>query len=123
MANIGALSICSLLLSALALPNALAAEYALMPSPQTVHVGYFSAALKPPALFRRIIPIDRQARTATVAPGVVVPVPRPFFGVMGVAPLPAMGRISSAPCSLMLRIDQPFDWQGRKIKSRCIELL
>ena len=47
MANIGALSICSLLLSALALPNALAAEYALMPSPQTVHVGYFSAALKP----------------------------------------------------------------------------
>jgi hypothetical protein len=47
MANIGALSICSLLLSALALPNALAAEYTLMPSPQTVHVGHFSAALKP----------------------------------------------------------------------------
>ncbi len=44
MANIGALSICSLLLSALALPNALAAEYTLMPSPQTVHVGHFSAA-------------------------------------------------------------------------------
>jgi hypothetical protein len=39
MTNIGALSICSLLLSALALPNALAAEYTLMPSPQTVHVG------------------------------------------------------------------------------------
>src|SRR5712671_5702941 len=47
MANIGALSICGLLLSALALPNALAAEYTLMPSPQTVHVGHFSAALKP----------------------------------------------------------------------------
>src|SRR5271169_2202512 len=47
MANIGALSICSLLLSALVLPNALAAEYTLMPNPQTVHVGYFSAALKP----------------------------------------------------------------------------
>src|SRR5258708_13774468 len=47
MANIGALSICSLLLSALALPNALAAESTLMPSPQTVHVGHFSAALKP----------------------------------------------------------------------------
>jgi acetamidase/formamidase len=29
--------------------------------------------------------------------GVVVPVDRPFFGVMGVAPLPAMGRISSMP--------------------------
>jgi acetamidase/formamidase len=50
-----------------------------------------------PGFFRRIIPIDRQAKTAAVAPGVVVPVPRPFFGVMGVAPLPAMGRISSAP--------------------------
>jgi acetamidase/formamidase len=196
MANIGALSIGSLLLSVLALPNALAAEYTLMPSPQTVHVGHFSSALKPvltinsgdiisvetvssvdpeelaasgaappsavpeyvdairrdvtdrgpgahiltgpvyvngampgdvlelrilevdfavpygvnaqrpyagalpdefPGFFRRIIPIDRQAKTATVAPGVVVPVPRPFFGVMGVAPLPAMGRISSAP--------------------------
>jgi hypothetical protein len=47
MANIGALSICSLLSSALVLPNALAAEYTLMPSPQTVHVGHFSAALKP----------------------------------------------------------------------------
>jgi hypothetical protein len=29
------------------LPAAHAAEYTLMPSPQTVHVGYFSAALKP----------------------------------------------------------------------------
>ncbi len=173
-----------------------AAEYTLLPSPQTVHVGYFSAALKPaltvnsgdivtielvggpdpadvdasgvvppsavpeyartirrevtdrgpgphiltgpvyvtgampgdvlevrildidfavpygfnaqrpytgalpeefPGFFQRIIPIDRQAKTATVAPGVVVPVTRPFFGVMGVAPLPSMGRISSGP--------------------------
>jgi acetamidase/formamidase len=48
MPNIGALSIGSLLLSVLALPNAsLAAEYTLMPSPQTVHIGHFSAALKP----------------------------------------------------------------------------
>src|SRR5262252_10338257 len=30
-------------------------------------------------------------------PGVVVPVDRPFFGVMGVAPTPAMGRISASP--------------------------
>jgi acetamidase/formamidase len=176
--------------------TARAAEYTLMPSPQTVHIGYFSAAAKPvltinsgdivtiesvggpdpadvdasgvvppsavpeyirtirrevtdrgpgphiltgpvyingampgdvlevrileidfalpygfntqrpytgalpeefPGFFQRVIPIDRQTRTATVAPGVVVPVPRPFFGVMGVAPLPAMGRISSGP--------------------------
>ncbi len=47
--------------------------------------------------FQRLIPIDRKAKTATLAPGVVVPVTRPFFGVMGVAPLPAMGRISSMP--------------------------
>jgi acetamidase/formamidase len=178
------------------LPNASAAEYTLMPNPQTVHVGYFSAMLKPvltvnsgdivtiesvagldPAtvdasgivppsavpeyarairrevtdrgpgphiltgpvfvngalpgdvlevriqqidlaidygnnvqrpyagalpdeftgFFQRIIPINRQAKTATLAPGVVVPVTRPFFGVMGVAPLPVMGRISSMP--------------------------
>jgi acetamidase/formamidase len=196
MINISARLICSLLLSALALPRALAAEYTLMPSPQTVHIGYFSAALKPvltvnsgdivtiesaagvdpaavdasgvvppsavpeytrairrevtdrgpgghiltgpvfvngampgdvlevriqqielaidygsngqrpyrgalpeefPGFFQRIIPIDRQAKTATVAPGVVVPVTQPFFGVMGVAPLPTMGRISSSP--------------------------
>ena len=42
MSNIGALPICSLLMSVLALPNALAVEYTLMPSPQTVHVGHFS---------------------------------------------------------------------------------
>jgi acetamidase/formamidase len=50
-----------------------------------------------PGFFQRIIPIDRKAKTALVAPGVVVPVNGPFFGVMGVAPLPAMGRISTSP--------------------------
>jgi acetamidase/formamidase len=50
-----------------------------------------------PGFFLRIIKINRTAKTAEVAPGVVVPVTRPFFGTMGVAPLPAMGRISSAP--------------------------
>jgi acetamidase/formamidase len=184
------------LLFGLAVPFASATEYTLMPNPQTVHVGYFSAALKPvltinsgdvvtiesvagldpaiidasgvippsavpeyarairqgvtdrgpgphiltgpvfvngavpgdvlevriqqidlaidygnnvqrpytgalpdefPGFFQHIIPIDRQAKTAMLAPGVVVPVNRPFFGVMGVAPLPAMGRISSMP--------------------------
>ena len=48
-------------------------------------------------MFQRIIPIDRKAKTARVAPGVVVPLDRPFFGVMGVAPTPAMGRISTSP--------------------------
>jgi len=196
MSHLKALSIYGLLSFAHALPGASAAEYMLLPSPQTVHIGYFSAALKPvltinsgdiatietvggpdpadvdasgvvppsavpeyvrairrkvtdrgpgphiltgpvyingampgdvlevrildiefalpygfntqrpytgalpeefPGFFQRVIPIETQAKTATVAPGVVVPVPRPFFGVMGVAPLPAMGRISSGP--------------------------
>lgn len=196
MGNTATRMTCGLFFLALAVPAADAAEYTLAPSPQTVHVGYFSAALKPaltidsgdivtiesvggpdpadvdaagvvppgavpdyarairrevtdrgpgphiltgpvfingampgdvlevrildvdfavpygfnaqrpytgalpeefPGFFQRIIPIDRQAKTATVAPGVTVPVTRPFFGVMGVAPLPGMGRISSAP--------------------------
>src|SRR5258707_6630984 len=196
MSHLKACLIYGFLSFALSLPGASAADYMLVPSPQTVHIGYFSAALKPvvtinsgdivtietvggpdpadvdasgvvppsavpeyirtirrevtdrgpgphiltgpvfvtgampgdvlevrildidfavpygfnaqrpytgalpdefPGFFQRIIPINREARTATVAPGVVVPVTRPFFGVMGVAPLPAMGRISSGP--------------------------
>jgi acetamidase/formamidase len=49
------------------------------------------------ALWSRIIPINRQTKTAEVAKGVVVPVDRPFFGIMGVAPDITMGRISSGP--------------------------
>jgi acetamidase/formamidase len=43
-----------------------------------------------------IIPLDRQAMTATFLPGIVIPL-RPFFGSMGVAPPPAAGRLSSNP--------------------------
>jgi acetamidase/formamidase len=50
-----------------------------------------------PGFFQRIIKINRNAKSAEIAPGVVVPLERPFFGTMGVAPLPAMGRISSGP--------------------------
>jgi acetamidase/formamidase len=50
-----------------------------------------------PGFFQRIMRIDRQAKTAEIAPGVVVPLTRPFFGTMGLAPSPAMGRISSMP--------------------------
>ena len=50
-----------------------------------------------PSFFLRVIPIHRQTKSARVATGVVVPVNRPFFGTMGVAPLPVMGRISSSP--------------------------
>jgi acetamidase/formamidase len=49
------------------------------------------------ALWSRIIPINRQTKTADVARGVVVPVDKPFFGTMGVAPDATLGRISSGP--------------------------
>jgi acetamidase/formamidase len=44
----------------------------------------------------RIIPIDAKAMTAQFAPGIVIPL-RPFFGSMGVAPAPELGRVSSNP--------------------------
>jgi acetamidase/formamidase len=187
---------CAMLLAATAAVTARAAEHTLMPSPQTVHIGYFLASLKPvlsidsgdvvtiettaaivpdvvdkagvvppsavpqyqrdiygqvkdrgpgphvltgpieirgaepgdvlevrilaidlaldwgynrqrsytgalpdefTALWTRIIPINRQSKTAEVAKGVVVPVDRPFFGTMGLAPDASVGRISSGP--------------------------
>ena len=50
-----------------------------------------------PGVFQRVIKIDRTAKRAEIAPGVTVPVERPFFGTLGVAPLAAAGRISSGP--------------------------
>jgi hypothetical protein len=47
MPHVGTRLSSMLLLFGLALVEAPAAEYTLMPSPQTVHVGYFSAELKP----------------------------------------------------------------------------
>jgi len=44
----------------------------------------------------RIMPIDRKTMTAEYAPGIVIPL-RPFFGSMGVAPAPELGRVSSNP--------------------------
>jgi len=46
----------------------------------------------------RLIQMDRQKMTAEVAPGIVVPL-RPFYGSIGVAPAPALGRVSSNPPS------------------------
>ena len=42
----------------------------------------------------RIIPLDRRAMVAHFAPGIDVPL-HPFFGSIGVAPPPAMGRVDS----------------------------
>ncbi len=44
----------------------------------------------------KIIPLDRKSMTAELFPGIVVPL-RPFFGSMGVAPAPELGRVSSTP--------------------------
>jgi acetamidase/formamidase len=44
----------------------------------------------------KIIPLDRARMTANFAPGVTLPL-RPFFGSMGVAPPPAIGRYDSTP--------------------------
>ena len=44
----------------------------------------------------RIIPLDAAAKVAHFAPGIDVPL-HPFFGSIGVAPAPALGRVDSAP--------------------------
>jgi acetamidase/formamidase len=44
----------------------------------------------------RIIPLDREKMVAHFSEGIDIPL-HPFFGSMGVAPPPEMGRISSAP--------------------------
>jgi acetamidase/formamidase len=46
----------------------------------------------------KLVLLDRDRMTAEVAPGIVVPL-RPFWGSMGVAPAPALGRVSSNPPS------------------------
>jgi acetamidase/formamidase len=44
----------------------------------------------------KIIPLDKKTMTAVMFPGIVIPL-RPFFGSMGVAPSPEIGRVSSNP--------------------------
>ena len=44
----------------------------------------------------KIIPLDRDKMVAHFAPGIDIPL-HPFFGSIGDAPPPAMGRVSSAP--------------------------
>src|SRR5258708_19493461 len=58
--------------------------------------GYMRELCEPRAT--RLIQMDRQRMTAEVAPGITVPL-RPFWGSMGVAPAPALGRVSSNPPS------------------------
>jgi acetamidase/formamidase len=44
----------------------------------------------------RVMAIDRKMMTSEYAPAIVIPL-RPFFGSMGVAPAPELGRVSSNP--------------------------
>jgi acetamidase/formamidase len=44
----------------------------------------------------KILTLDRKKMTAEFAPGIVIPL-KPFYGSMGVAPAPALGRVSSNP--------------------------
>jgi acetamidase/formamidase len=44
----------------------------------------------------KIMTIDKKTMTSEYAPGIVIPL-RPFFGSMGVAPVPELGRVSSNP--------------------------
>jgi acetamidase/formamidase len=48
------------------------------------------------SLASRIIPINAKTMTAVFAPGIVIPL-HPFFGSVGVAPAPELGRVSSNP--------------------------
>ena len=49
-----------------------------------------------PSVGARILRINAKTKTAEFAPGIVIPL-RPFFGSMGVAPAPELGRVSSNP--------------------------
>ncbi len=47
---------------------------------------------------QKIVALNREAMTAEFFPGIVIPL-KPFFGSMGVAPPPEVGRVSSNPPS------------------------
>src|ERR1700759_33548 len=44
----------------------------------------------------KIIPLDRKKMTAEFLPGIVIPL-KPFYGSIGIAPAPELGRLSSNP--------------------------
>jgi len=44
----------------------------------------------------KIIPLDRKKMTAEFLPGIIIPL-KPFYGSLGIAPAPEVGRLSSNP--------------------------
>jgi acetamidase/formamidase len=49
-----------------------------------------------PAVPQKILTLDTKTMTSVFKPGIVIPL-KPFFGSMGVAPAPELGRVSSNP--------------------------
>jgi acetamidase/formamidase len=49
-----------------------------------------------PAVPQKILTLDAKTMTSLFKPGIVIPL-KPFFGSMGVAPAPELGRVSSNP--------------------------
>jgi acetamidase/formamidase len=49
-----------------------------------------------PSVRQKILTLDTRTMTSEFKPGIVIPL-RPFFGSMGVAPAPHLGRVSSSP--------------------------
>jgi acetamidase/formamidase len=49
-----------------------------------------------PMVPQKIVKLDSKTMTSEFKPGIVIPL-RPFYGSMGVAPAPALGRVSSNP--------------------------
>jgi len=58
--------------------------------------GFVPANCGPGAGRTKIIALDRKKMTAEFKPGIVIPL-HPFYGSMGVAPAPELGRVSSNP--------------------------
>jgi len=56
----------------------------------------FVASNCDPSIPRVILKIDTKTMTSEFRPGIVIPL-KPFFGSMGVAPAPELGRVSSNP--------------------------
>lgn len=49
-----------------------------------------------PAVPQKIVKLDSKSMTSEFKPGIVIPL-KPFYGSMGVAPAPELGRVSSNP--------------------------
>jgi hypothetical protein len=102
MYNFNARLFFSLLLFAPVVPSASGAEYSLMPSPQTVHVGHFSAALKPVLTVNSgdIVTIERQRiliPPKSISRGWFRPAPCQTTSAQSTAKL----RIAVPPCTFL----------------------